>query len=157
MISYNALWAALMGDPSGLRGRERNVIWRHFAAVETTVRPVEQTPEQAERFRAAMVTDLRAASARYPKDADLRAFIRDLRQTSDTFAKLWDERPMAFHGAEQKTIHHPEVGELRLDCDVLTAPGSDLRLVVYTAAPDSDSAEKLRLLSVIGLQSLSTR
>jgi hypothetical protein len=157
MISYNPLWAALLGDPSRLRGRERNIIWRHFAQIETEMRHVEQSPEQLERFRAAMVTDLRAASARYPKDADLRALIRDLRKTSDTFAALWDERPMAFHGAECKTIQHPEVGELRLDCDVLTAPGSDLRLVIYTAAPDSDTAEKLRLLSVIGLQSLSTR
>jgi hypothetical protein len=42
-----------------------------------------------------------------------------------------------------------------LDCDILTAPGSDLRLVVYTAAPDTEAAEKLRLLSVLGLQALS--
>lgn len=158
MISHNALWSALMGDPSGRRGRDRNIIWRHFGPdAPTDIRRIDQTPEQAEHFRAAMVTDLRTASARYPNDTDLRALIKDLRRTSDAFAKLWDERPMAFHGSERKTIHHPEVGELILDCDVLTAPGSDLRLVVYTAAPDSDSAEKLRLLSVIGLQSLSTR
>jgi hypothetical protein len=158
MISYNALWAALMGDPSGRRGRESNIIWRHFRPdAPTEIRRIDQTPEQAEQFRAAMVTDLRTASARYPDDADLRALIKDLRRTSDTFAKLWDERPMAFHGSERKIVHHPEVGDLTLDCDVLTAPGSDLRLVVYTAAPDSDSAEKLRLLSVIGLQPLSTR
>ncbi len=159
MISYNALWAALIGDPSGLRGRERNIIWRHFAGTpEADVhRRIEQTPEQAEHFRAAMVTDLRSASARYPKDAELHTLVKDLRRTSELFAKLWDERPMAFHGSERKRIHHPEVGELILDCDVLTVPGSDLRLVVYTAAPDSESAEKLRLLSVIGLQPLSTR
>jgi transcriptional regulator with XRE-family HTH domain len=158
MISYNALWAALMGDPSRLRGRDRNIIWRHFGPdTPTDLSRVEQTPEQAEHFRAAMVTDLRTASARYPKDADLRALIKDLRGISETFAKLWDERPMAFHGSERKVIHHPEVGDLTLDCDVLTAPGNDLRLVVYTAAPGSDSAEKLRLLSVIGLQPLSTR
>jgi len=159
MISYNPLWAALMGDPSGLRGRERNIIWRNFAGTPETDghRRIDQTPEQAEHFRAAMITDLRAASARYPDDADLRALLKDLRRTSDEFAKLWDERPMAFHGSERKLIHHPEVGELTLDCDVLTVPGSDLRLVVYTAAPDSDSAEKLRLLSVIGIQPLSTR
>lgn len=158
MINYNALWAALMGDPSQLRGRDRNIIWRHFSPdAPTDIRRIEQTPEQAENFRAAMVTDLRTASARYPKDAGLHALIKDLRRTSETFGKLWDERPMAFHGSERKVVHHPEVGELVLDCDVLTTPGNDLRLVVYTAAPGSDSAEKLRLLSVIGLQPLSTR
>jgi MmyB-like transcription regulator ligand binding domain len=101
------------------------------------------------------VTDLRAATARYPNDADLRALIKDLRRISDRFATIWDERPIAFHGSERKTVNHPDVGPLTLDCDVLTAPGSDLRLVVYTAAPATDSAEKLRLLSVIGLQSLT--
>ncbi|WP_112248401.1 helix-turn-helix transcriptional regulator [Kribbella monticola] len=159
LVSWNSLWAALLGDPSGLRGRDRNVIWRHFAPSAANLpggfNRVVQTPEQAEHFRAAMVTDLRAATVRYPKDADLRALIKDLREASDLFATLWDARPMAFHGSERKTVNHPDVGPLTLDCDVLTAPGSDLRLVVYTATPTSDSAEKLRLLSVLGLQTLT--
>jgi hypothetical protein len=52
-------------------------------------------------------------------------------------------------------VNHPELGAIALDCDVLTVPGSDLRIVVYTAAPGSDAAEKLRLLSVVGLQSMA--
>jgi transcriptional regulator with XRE-family HTH domain len=160
MISWNSLWAALIGDPSDLRGLDRNIIWRHFnpasrEGVMAGFGRVVQTPEQAEHFEAAMVTDLRAATARYPNDADLRSLITDLRRTSDRFATLWDEHPHAFHGSERKTVNHPDVGALTLDCDVLTVPGRDLRLVVYTAAPASDSAEKLRLLSVIGLQSLT--
>ena len=47
-------------------------------------------------------------------------------------------------------FRHPGLGPLVIDCDVLTVPGSDLRIVVYTAAPNSEAAEKLRLLSVIG-------
>ncbi len=41
-----------------------------------------------------------------------------------------------------------------VDCDVLTAPDSDLRLVIYTARPGSDDAGKLDLLRVAGLQAL---
>jgi hypothetical protein len=35
---------------------------------------------------------------------------------------------------------------------VLTAPGSDLRIVVYTVVPGSEDASKLDLLRVAGLQ-----
>lgn len=103
----------------------------------------------------AMVTDLRTSVARYPKDADLRAFVRDLRAISEEFAQLWDDRVTGFHESDRKTIEHPELGSITLDCDVLTVPGSDLRIVVYTAVPGSEAAEKLRLLSVVGLQSLA--
>jgi MmyB-like transcription regulator ligand binding domain len=54
--------------------------------------------------------------------------------------------------AGRKTIDHPEVGRLTLDCDVLEVHGSDLRLVVYTAAPGTPDADALALLGVVGLQ-----
>jgi hypothetical protein len=50
---------------------------------------------------------------------------------------------------------HPEVGPITLDCDVLTARGSDLRLIVSTAAPGSAGAGALALLATIGLQTFS--
>jgi hypothetical protein len=39
-----------------------------------------------------------------------------------------------------------------LDCDVLTVAGSDLRIIVYTAAPGSLDARALELLGAIGMQ-----
>jgi hypothetical protein len=60
-------------------------------------------------------------------------------------------------GSSSKTIVHPEVGPITLDCDVLTVASSDLRLVVYTAEPSSPDADLLRLVQVIGLQNLSVR
>ncbi|WP_020385476.1 helix-turn-helix transcriptional regulator [Kribbella catacumbae] len=160
IVTWNPLWAALLGDPSGLRGRHKSIIWRHFTAPPpggpvVGFGRVVQTVEQANRFRRAMVTDLRASSVRYPKDAELRAMIQELRSTSDDFARLWDDHIPAFHESEHKTINHPELGPIALDCDVLTAPGSDLRIVVYTATPNSEAAENLRLLATLGLQQLS--
>jgi MmyB-like transcription regulator ligand binding domain len=49
---------------------------------------------------------------------------------------------------------HP-VGPIAIDCDVLTAPGTDLRIVVYTAVPGSLDASKLELLRVAGTQALT--
>ncbi len=59
---------------------------------------------------------------------------------------------MAVRSSDTKTIEHPELGTITLDCDVLTVQGSDLRLVVYSAPAGSDDAEKLKLLGVIGAQ-----
>lgn len=152
IITWNPMFAALIGDPSPLQGRWRNIVYRHF--VEPSDRVV-MTPEQQQNFRNAMVTDLRASLARYPRDADLRSLIEELRTRYDDFAQLWDRPVVGFHRSERKTIRHPEVGTFDIDCDILAVPGSDLRMVVYTAAPNTEAAEKLRLLSVIGLQALT--
>ena len=52
-------------------------------------------------------------------------------------------------------MHHPDVGPVTVDCDVLTVRGGDLRVVAYTAPPGSEAAEKLRLLAVLGIQDLA--
>ncbi|MFE4217327.1 helix-turn-helix transcriptional regulator [Streptomyces sp. NPDC056844] len=152
LIEWNRPWAALLGDPSALRGRERNMIWRHFKGLPGRVR---QTPQQKADFEATMVGDLRAATARYPADPGLRALVKDLRETGTTFAALWDSGIVGVHQSGAKAIVHPEIGTLTLDCDVLIAAGSDLRVVAYTAAPGSEAAARLGLLDVIGTQAMT--
>lgn len=152
LIAWNPLWAALMGDPSGLRGRDRNLLWRHFTGLPGRV---THTPRQQAAFEASAVADLRSMTARYPKDPSLRPLVADLRAASARFAELWDAAAVGIHEADRKTIHHPDIGTLTLDCDVLTVQGSDLRIVAYTAAPGSDAADRLKLLSVIGTQDMT--
>ncbi|MEX2981020.1 helix-turn-helix transcriptional regulator [Streptomyces sp. C36] len=152
LILWNPLWAAVFGDASAQRGRERNIAWRHFAGLPSRV---SHAPEQEARFEAAVVADLRAATARYPADAGLRMLINDLRGVSTDFARLWDTGIVGVHESDTKTVHHPDVGTFTFDCDVLTAPGSDLRIVACTATPGSDTAGRLRLLNVIGTQAMT--
>lgn len=52
-----------------------------------------------------------------------------------------------------KRYRHPEVGLLELNCQILLDPEESHTLLVYTAAPGSESYEKLALLSVIGTTS----
>jgi hypothetical protein len=47
------------------------------------------------------------------------------------------------------------MGTLTLDCDVLTAGASDLRLVLDSAPPGSPDARALALLGAVGLQSFA--
>jgi hypothetical protein len=83
--------------------------------------------------------------------------ITALRRSNPEFAHLWKLSTVAHHGNERKAIDHPDVGELELDCDVLSVHGADLRIIVFTAAPGSEAADKLRLLSVLGSEDMSTR
>jgi hypothetical protein len=103
------------------------------------------------------VADLRAATARYPRDTGLRDLVAGLRDASPRFAQLWDSREVGAHERDRKTVHHPELGPITVDCDVLTAAGSDLRVVAFTAAPGSEDADKLRLLGVLGTQDFAQR
>jgi transcriptional regulator with XRE-family HTH domain len=142
LLTANALWTALMGEPP-----EPNIVRSRFGPGPTRV---HRWPGQDDTFDIAIVSDLREASARYPNDPYLKDLIADLRGSSGRFAEVWESGVMARHESTRKTIVHPAVGELDLDCDVLTVPGSDVRIVASTAEPGSEAAGKLALLAVLG-------
>lgn len=152
IITWNPLWAALFGDPVRLRGRGRNAVW--WAFVETPAGFPGAVNRDA-GTRAAFVSDLRAASARYPRDADLAALVREVRAASADFAALWDSAVVGVHEPMTKTVEHPVVGPVTLDCDILAALGADLRIIAFSTPPGSESAERLRLLDVLGTEEIA--
>lgn len=152
LISWNSLWAALLGDPSELNGRMRNAAWWAFAGPPDLF---PHTPTTDGTTRTAIVSDLRAATVRYPADAALRSLIHDLCEVSADFVALWNSGAVGVHELQTKTIDHPAVGVLTLDCDILTAHAADLRIIAYSAAPGTEAAERLQLLQQ-GLFTFST-
>ncbi|SDR32334.1 helix-turn-helix transcriptional regulator [Thermostaphylospora chromogena] len=151
LLVANPPYAALMGDPSGWRGHERNAVWRNFLGLGDRVR---QTPQSRHDLQSALVADLRMATARYPADRRLRRLIADLRTHSDRFAELWDTGITGRHESARKTIDHPQAGAVTLDCDILTLEGSDLHVMVYTAEPGTEDAERLALITTLGGRAL---
>ncbi|WP_204051431.1 helix-turn-helix transcriptional regulator [Microbispora siamensis] len=153
LLLANPPYAALMGDPSEEpRGDQRNAVWRHFLGSGTRAR---HTAESLRAFETVLVSDLRAAAARYPGDRRLRRLVADLRANSERFAELWDSGAVGRHDAARKIIDHPDVGPLTLDCDVLTVAGVDLRIMVYTAEPGTEDAERLASLTALGTPTLA--
>ncbi|MCX4098071.1 hypothetical protein LBW94_037565 [Nocardia sp. alder85J] len=69
---------------------------------------------------------------------------------------MWERGAVGHHRAAHKTVDHPLVGAVTLDCDVLTVAGCDLRIMVYTAEPGTPDADRLALLAVLGTQDLTT-
>jgi transcriptional regulator with XRE-family HTH domain len=152
LLVANPLYTALMGDPSGWRAHERNAVWRNLLGPGTRVR---HTPASRRAMEGSLVADLRAAAGRYPADRQLRRLVAELRANSARFGELWDSGAVGRYETARKTVDHPEVGPLTLDCDMLTVAGSDQRVMVYTAEPGSDDAERLALLTVLGTQQLT--
>ncbi|NUT12670.1 MAG: helix-turn-helix domain-containing protein [Nonomuraea sp.] len=151
LLLANPLYAALLGDPTGWHGNDRNGVWRHFTGQGSRVRP---TPEERRGYEIAVVADLRATAGRYPADRQLRRLIGQLRASSERFAELWDAGVVGRHEATRKVIEHPQAGPLTLDCDILNVANGDLRLLIFTAEPGTPDAERLDLIGVLGTQAL---
>ncbi|QFZ73748.1 helix-turn-helix domain-containing protein [Streptomyces fagopyri] len=152
LMVANPLYAALLGDPSGWRGQERNGVWRAFLGPAGRVR---HTPQSRRTLETALVSDLRATATRYPADRRVRRLVAELRSDSRRFAELWDAGAVGRQEASRKTVDHPQLGPLTLDCDILSVAGSDLRIMVYTAEPGTQDAERVALLGVVGTQTLA--
>ncbi len=153
ILLWNPLWAALNGDPSRMTGANRNLVWRHFTEGHEGV---EFDAQHEEDFASDLAADLRSAVGRYPRDATLGQLVARLRSTAPEFERRWAEARVAEHRSSRKTMVRTPVGRITVDCDVLTVPGGDLRIVVYTVTPGSEDEAKLDLLRVTGLQTLST-
>ena len=143
LLAWNRMAVALMGEP----GEDRNMIWQLFCG------PYKLGPDPSpdvEDFAQECVAELRAASVRYPDDPGIRRLIARLKRGSDEFVRRWNEHRVCVRRHATKTMRHPVIGELTLDCQVLDVPHRGQKVVFYTAAPGSRAAEALKLLDVVG-------
>lgn len=153
LVVANPPYDALMGQTSAWRGIERNGVWRHV--VGHPHRTVD-TAEEHDKLLSGLVADLRMTAARYSGDPGLRRLLATLRAESPRFVELWETAaPVDDHdAARHKIVDHPDVGLIAVDCDTLVVAGDDLRIMVYSAEPGSEDAERLALAIVLGTQSL---
>ncbi|WP_133788048.1 helix-turn-helix transcriptional regulator [Kribbella sp. VKM Ac-2571] len=153
LLAANTPYDALLGETTAWRGLERNALWRNFVGPGTRV---VHSPEEKAELLAGQVADLRRTAARYPADRQLRTLVRELAANSPHFADLWarDEPEPRSEPSKRKVVDHPAVGAIALDCDVLFVATDDVRLMMYTAEPGTEDAERLALAVVLGTQQL---
>ncbi|HEV7760906.1 MAG TPA: helix-turn-helix transcriptional regulator [Acidimicrobiales bacterium] len=143
VLAWNHLATFFIGDLEQVPAEDRNVLRWMFTA------PRDDTywdDKDALAFARSSVADLRAAAARYPGDRGIHDLVTEMLGTSPRFAALWAEHEVAVRRSVRKTISHPAVGPIEIDCQVLHIPDTDQRLVVYVAAPGSPGTEALRTL-----------
>lgn len=94
------------------------------------------------------VAALRTEKGRRSDDHILDEQIRDLRESSSAFRDRWDDYAVSPHLTGHKLLNHPTLGLLELTgLSLQVADIPDLRIIAYTAPPNSDTATRLRMLS----------
>jgi transcriptional regulator with XRE-family HTH domain len=151
MIWWNRGWAALVGDPGRLAPEDRSLVRSRFPVPgdEETLSGWPIVSESAERTDRAIVADLRRVSATHPDDPRLARLIRRTLAGNPRFAEVWHEGVVGGHTEDRKTVRHPVVGDVTVDCDVLTDTETDLKIVVYTAV-DAAEESKMQLALMAG-------
>ncbi|MGW5358879.1 helix-turn-helix transcriptional regulator [Actinopolymorpha pittospori] len=137
VIAFNPLAGALLGD---IR-TQPNLARRRFVFREQVLTTGH------EDFAEIAVARLRAAADRYPRDAALAALLAELRAGSEEFNEIWAANPVRAPGHRTKNMTHPELGRLRVNCDILTVPEDDQQVVFMTADPDTATARALHHLA----------
>ncbi|MFG2949709.1 helix-turn-helix transcriptional regulator [Streptomyces adustus] len=147
-LVQNRMAIALLGDASRYTGFARSAIYRWFTdPAERSVYP----ESDHERQGRAQVASLRAAHGLRGPASRAGELVRALQKTSAEFAGLWDRHEVAQRFEDHKTLLHPEVGPIELDCQALFTEDQSQTLLVLTAAPRTEDDEKLRLLAALGL------
>ncbi|MFJ9412858.1 helix-turn-helix transcriptional regulator [Streptomyces sp. NPDC101227] len=107
----------------------------------------ELFPDRDAEIRRA-VSSLRVAAGQHPDDPQLAELIGELSMKSTEFATLWSRHAVRNCTFGTKRFHHPLVGELELEFEMMKTPdGSGQGVVMYTAADGSPSEAALRLLA----------
>ena len=138
--AIDGLWNLLAwNEPAGvvfgfddMKPGERNVLramllyrpWRTlFANWETIVESV--------------VAQFRAATPHLSDDPVYQAFVEQTRAASPLFDSLWDRGRVAGAQANQKILHHPQLGSLRFNYATLRPDGAapDVRFSIYVGTP----------------------
>jgi hypothetical protein len=115
------------------------------------------TSLRQETVEAAIVSDLRRATGRFPDNSRLTSLIETLVTGNQRFAELWASGAVGAHREDHKIVDHPLVGPIAVDCDVMTDGDAERKIVILTAAPDTEDETKLRLAVVSGVFRLDAR
>ncbi len=151
-LRQTPLGIALTGDLTAFTGPSRSLGYRWFTDEATRRLYAPEDHGFLSRLWVSglrEVTTLRGPGSRAAELADL------LLARSEEFARIWSDHEVGLRPRETKHFVHRDVGALELTCQTLVDPVQSHSLLVYTAVPGSESHEKLRLLSVLGSQSLN--
>jgi transcriptional regulator with XRE-family HTH domain len=146
-LVQNQMAEALFGDKSGYTGLGRSEIYRWFTDPAERLRYHEDDRDRQSR---AQVANLRAAYGAMGPKSRAGELVRALQKVSTEFAGLWERHEVARRFADHKTLIHPELGPIEVDCQVLLTEDQSQALLVLTAPPRTEAYEKLQLLAVLG-------
>jgi hypothetical protein len=150
-VRQSPLGIALVGDATAYTGPERSRGFRWFSDLSTREL---YAPEEHEFMSRLYASGLRGLATRRGPGSRAAELAEVLLDRSAEFRGWWELQEIGLKPRAGKRFVHPEVGRLDLECQLLNDPEQSHSLFVYTAAPGTESHEKLELLAVLGAQQL---
>ncbi|GAA4741542.1 helix-turn-helix transcriptional regulator [Amnibacterium soli] len=144
-LAQNRLAVALLGDHSGHSGLERSAIFRWFTDPADRLHYPADDRDRQSRLQ---VAQLRSALTAGARGQDL---LDALLERSAEFRELWALHEVHRRFDDHKTLVHPEVGAIDVDCQALFTEDQAQTLLVLTPK-GQEATERMRLLAVIGAQ-----
>jgi transcriptional regulator with XRE-family HTH domain len=151
-LVQNQMAVALLGDRSGYTGLARSEIYRWFTDPAERSRYPEDDRGRQSR---ALVATLRAAYGSMGPRSQAGDLVAALEKASSEFAGLWQRHEVGQRFTDHKTLIHPELGRIELDCQALFTEDQSQALLVLTAPPRTEGYEKLQLLAVLGQENFT--
>ncbi|MBU8536624.1 helix-turn-helix transcriptional regulator [Falsiroseomonas tokyonensis] len=142
VVAWNAAASLVLTDYAALPAEERNVLRRVF--LDEKSRRMNLDWEGVARM---VVAVLRAGLARTGAGEANEALVREMRQASADFARIWDEGDVCAMGQGLKRLRHPILGEIALEYSAFAVDGQpELTMLVFTPAEAADAARIRTLL-----------
>jgi transcriptional regulator with XRE-family HTH domain len=146
LLAWNRAAISVFGfaeDLAAAPAEERNLLWLIFADNART------WLVDRERHAKLLLAQFRDASRHQVNEPWFGRFVQRLQQCSPEFARWWSRYDVERVQETEKVIDHPTVGRLTLRQTVLQVVDNSLALylILYTPAPETGTAEKLRKLA----------
>mgnify|MGYP001070267975 CR=1 FL=1 len=122
---------------------EDNAVWRIFAdpTVHRAYNPLWEQVAQK------VLAEFRADSVHFAHEEWFQHLIADLQRVSPEFRAWWPRHDVRGRADARKDIEHPVVGRLLFEHTTLQmAMMPELKLMIYTPIPETDTLEKLHQL-----------
>ncbi|MEV6283826.1 helix-turn-helix transcriptional regulator [Kribbella sp. NPDC051770] len=153
VLAANRSARALLADFPSMPAKHRNAV--RWVLLDDAARLL--WADEWERIVAELVGALRMDAARYPDDPKTTELVGELSIKSEHFRKWWAEQKVVEFSHGTKRLHHPVVGDLTVESEVVTFPGDpDQALFVYLAKPGTPSEHALKLLAFPDLDRSTT-
>jgi transcriptional regulator with XRE-family HTH domain len=136
--------AGFFGEFGDLPKHERNLLWLIFTD------EARRFFVHWERHARLLLAQFRDASRHFVGDPWIDGLVEQLKARDPQFAEWWSRHDVERVQEIEKLIHHPRVGPLALRQTVsqIVDDSPGLFLVLYTPAPDTDTAERLQKLAI---------
>ncbi|MFI0237640.1 helix-turn-helix transcriptional regulator [Streptomyces sp. NPDC016845] len=152
VLGANRMARALFADFDAMPATERN--YTRWLFLDQDARDLFVDWEVQAR---AAVENLRLDAVHASERQATQALVAELRELSDDFDHWWQQHRVHQRTHGSKRLSHPLVGELTVDYETLALPGdTETTLFLYTAEPESASAQALSLLASWTLAEPST-